>query len=95
MAQLSEEARQARNKAAREWRAANPDKVREAQRRYREAHPDKVREINRKACAKWRAGHREELAASRAAYWERRAAREEQSHGNDESNNARPGLETD
>ena len=61
MAQLSEEARQARNKAAREWRAANPDKV---------------REINRKACAKWRASHREELAASRAAYWERRAKRE-------------------
>ena len=85
MTQLSEEARQARNRAAREWRAANPDKVRAAQTRYKEAHPDKVREINRKACAKWRASHREELAESRAAYWERRAKREEQVHGNEES----------
>ena len=51
MTELTEKAKELRREYARKWRAANPDKIRDAQRRYWERRAKEAEEIREKAAA--------------------------------------------
>ena len=60
------------HECGRDWRAANPERVREYWRKYRAANADSLREYEREQNRKWKAANPEKCAAHGAA---RRARR--------------------